>query len=148
MKFSVSVRDLAEQLPEIRNDIFQFYEDRVILRGTPLEEMLADSVEKELTILREFPEFDRIFTPRELQLLQALYDKKPSKQYLCTKLDMRENTICVHVKDIRKKIIRHGLPFRVQTKRNLYYTLVRKAWNKNKGDGIFDRKLYEKRGSV
>lgn len=140
MKITISPSSLAAQLPLLRLDILQIYEDNLVLEGrpvsenTPLSGRTSASLTKEerYPILTKRPEFFTVFSTMELQLLSALFLRKELTiagihgEMFGYQIIIESNKVSVHLKNIENKIRNKKLTIHIkrQGHKPTYYSLI------------------------
>lgn len=127
MKIKLTRANFIRQFPFLRIPILeQIEDDYVFIEG---EEMF----QKKHPLLEKYPSFFELFTARELEFLKEMY----GKQFGATRNElarfvhsMRDrstpaysNAIDCHMKNIRTKLMKQNLPFRIIAHRGKGYQL-------------------------
>lgn len=114
MKIKITPQQLAKQIPELRH---------AISLALPSDEYIRLDVEDDENtseFLGKYPGMVRMFSPKELKVLSRLYRSplpvaRRDLENVCSEGTPHSNTIDVHIKNIRRKISYHKLPFEVET---------------------------------
>lgn len=150
MKITISPSALAQQLPELRTQIIQTYEDNLTIEGgenTSVTERKypIGSKEERFPVLIDHPEFIHIFpVSRQLAIVNSIWKTEKTVEdlmfdiygdvrfYKNKKYPKRKingcNLIYVMFKCIRKKIKDHNIPFEIKKMGGCpnYFTFVEK----------------------
>ena len=131
MKVKLSPRQLAEQLPELRLDILQTYENDLVIEGREFgkEEPRAYDMPDPPTpqdggmaqifpILQVDARLSKFFTSKELTILNCIHTREYTMIQLAVVVmggdGIREcNNIAVHLKNIRRKCENQSIGWRL-----------------------------------
>lgn len=113
MRVRVSPRQLAQQLPELRLDILQTYDDFLWIDGAEMDEFdrlhikYAGSKEERYPILAKEPNFIKVFSEKELYVISFLYERESTVEQLSYEIYedfSHHNHVHVLLKNIRRKL--------------------------------------------
>lgn len=130
MQIIVKRDNFIKQFPVLRLPVLQMEEDFLLINGEILQ--------KDSPLILENPKLFKIFTNAELAILKELYGHKiPVRSEVFSHIfhaqdskTMYSNSynkhgcLNVHIKNMRKKIIIHKLPFKIETRRGWGYQLI------------------------